>query len=54
MGQGWVRPAEFWRLPPGEVWWILDAHLPPEAETPVTQNERLYQLLTDAIEETEQ
>jgi hypothetical protein len=30
VGNGWATRAEFWTLPPGEVWWLIDAHLPPE------------------------
>lgn len=25
VGRGWVRPAEFWCLSPGEVWMVIDA-----------------------------
>nr|WP_170540974.1 hypothetical protein [Ruegeria arenilitoris] len=51
VGQGWVSRAEFWTLPPGELWWLLDAHIPPEKETPADQNERLFQMMNKAIEE---
>lgn len=30
VGQKWVSPAEFWALPPGEVWWLVDAMMPRE------------------------
>lgn len=53
VGQGWVSRDEFWRLPPGEVWWLMDAHIPPEKETPGAQTERLYQRLRNAIAESE-
>ncbi|MEM9522754.1 MAG: hypothetical protein AAF982_01965, partial [Pseudomonadota bacterium] len=56
IGRGWVSREEFWRLPPGEIWWIMDAHLPPEKfdETPAAQKERLYQRLKAAIAEAEE
>ena len=54
VGKGWVSRAEFWALPPGEVWWILDAHLPPERDAPQDQNERLYQSLMAATKEKEE
>ena len=25
VGQKWITPSDFWSLPPGEVWWIIDA-----------------------------
>jgi hypothetical protein len=28
VGADWVSPSEFWRLAPGEVWWLIDAHTP--------------------------
>lgn len=28
MGQGWLRPAEFWELHPREVHWLVDAKTP--------------------------
>ncbi|MBD3803558.1 MAG: hypothetical protein IE919_10010 [Thioclava sp.] len=44
--------SEFWTLPPGEVWWLIDAHIPQTIQ-PQEQNERLLQLLEAAIEEAE-
>lgn len=25
-------PSEFWKLAPGELWWVLEAKLPPKKE----------------------
>ena len=33
VGQGWVTPLEFWKLPPGQVWWIIDAKTPEVVKT---------------------
>jgi hypothetical protein len=30
VGQSWVSPVDFWRLAPGEVWWIIEAHKPKD------------------------
>ena len=23
---GWCSPAEFWAMPPGQFWWLMEAH----------------------------
>jgi hypothetical protein len=28
VGQKWVTPGEFWAMPPGELWWLVDAMMP--------------------------
>lgn len=28
VGQKWVTPSEFWAMPPGELWWLVDAMTP--------------------------
>ncbi|WP_318339718.1 hypothetical protein [Defluviimonas sp. D31] len=49
-----MSPAEFWRLPPGELWWVVDARLPPEIQNrKPAQNDRLLSMLEKAIEEAE-
>ena len=54
MGQGWVSPADFWRLAPGEIWWIIDAKTPKGgAALPVDDIEELYQALKAAKAEEE-
>lgn len=30
VGNDWVSPSEFWKMPPGLFWWIIDAKTPPE------------------------
>ena len=49
VGQGWVSPAEFWRLAPGEIWWLIDAKMPKAAPgvTPADL-EDMYQALKAA------
>lgn len=32
VGQGWIGPADFWTMPPGEFWWLVEAHSPAETE----------------------
>jgi len=45
VGQGWVTPAEFWRLRPAEVWWLIDAKTPPEViEQQETKTRLLFKL----------
>jgi hypothetical protein len=31
IGNDWVTPLDFWKLPPGQLWWIIDAKLPERA-----------------------
>lgn len=45
MGLKWCSPAEFWAMPPGEFWWLYDAHTP---QGPSGDMEELYQLMMDA------
>ena len=54
MGQGWVSPADFWRLAPGEIWWIIDAKTPKGGPgLPPANVEDLYQALMAAKAEEE-
>mgnify|MGYP007003138083 CR=1 FL=1 len=46
VGQGWVGPSDFWRMPPGEVWWLIAAKTPEQAS--VADIEELYQLMMEA------
>jgi len=32
VGQGWVGPLEFWKLAPGQVWWIIESKMPADAQ----------------------
>jgi hypothetical protein len=45
VGQKWVTPSEFWAMPPGEIWWLVEANEPPETGTDF---EELYQLMNEA------
>lgn len=48
IGQGWVTPADFWKLRPGEVWMIFKSKAPP------AENEKwasLYDLLKGSKDE---
>ncbi len=33
VGNDWVSAADFWRMAPGAVWWLIDAKMPPEAKS---------------------
>jgi len=33
VGQGWVTPLDFWKLTPGQVWWIIEAKTPETVKT---------------------
>jgi hypothetical protein len=43
-----VSPSEFWRLSPGEVWWIIDAKTPREVKEKSEGMAELRQMLKDA------
>ena len=46
IGQKWVTPGEFWSLPPGELWWIVDAMMPKSMDADTA--EELYAALMAA------
>jgi len=48
VGQDWVSPLDFWRLPPGQIWWIIDAKMPPEKAASADTTARLKKLLADS------
>ncbi len=33
VGNDWVTPLEFWKLTPGQVWWIIEAKMPKSVKT---------------------
>ena len=45
VGNGWVSPSEFWQMPPGEIWWLLDAKTPPEKRDKPNAMRELYDML---------
>lgn len=44
-----MRPAEFWCLAPGEIWWIIDAK--SGAARPTVDYDELGEMLDQAIAE---
>lgn len=44
VGADWVTPSEFYRLRPRDVWWLIEAKIPPEKRKP-DDNARLYEVL---------
>lgn len=52
MGGGFVSPTEFWNLPPGQVWWIIEDNQPEQFEQP-TDVEAIRRMVKKA-KETEQ
>jgi hypothetical protein len=50
VGQKIVPREEFWRLPPGEIHWLIEAHFPPEkrGETDEEKFDELLDLLNEA------
>ena len=50
VGQKWVTPGEFWSLPPGEIWWLIDAMMPEPGLGESTRNE-LLEMLDKALAE---
>ncbi len=44
MGQKWATPSEFWAMPPGEIWWLVDANTPEDA----TDYDEMYRLMMEA------
>lgn len=45
VGQKWVTPGEFWAMPPGELWWLLDAMAPKQTAADVAD---LYDMMKAA------
>jgi hypothetical protein len=41
----WCSPSEFWQMPPGAFWWLVDAHT---AKGPQGDMEEIYQMLQAA------
>lgn len=48
VGQGWASPGEFWRMAPGELWWLIDAKMPEGDGAAPDDLEDLYQALKAA------
>ncbi|NBT33802.1 MAG: hypothetical protein EBT13_18375 [Rhodobacteraceae bacterium] len=44
VGQKWVTPGEFWAMPPGELWWLVDA-MTPDTSLPQSELSDLYDLM---------
>jgi hypothetical protein len=44
VGRKWVTREEFWTLPPGELWWIVDAMMPAPSDMGIS-NEYLLDLI---------
>lgn len=47
VGAGWVSPLDFWRMSPGEVWWLVRARMPKAAQKR-GQDAELYRMLKEA------
>ena len=50
VGQKWVSAADFWTLPPGEIWWLIDAMM-PKTGLQEGEAESLYAALMAAKEQ---
>lgn len=48
VGQDWVSPTEFWKLSPGQVWWIIEAKTPPEKQQRADGLDHAYRMLKEA------
>jgi hypothetical protein len=33
VGNDWVSPVDFWKIPPKQVWWVIEAKMPEQAKT---------------------
>lgn len=44
VGQGWISPREFWAMPPGELWWLIEAKMPKQGMAESTAQELLDML----------
>jgi len=50
VGAGWVQPLDFWRLRPGEIWMILEAHKPRQNPSETNFAELHDMLKKDRVE----
>ncbi|HEY0276298.1 MAG TPA: hypothetical protein VGC31_09555 [Paenirhodobacter sp.] len=48
VGQGWVGAAEFWTLPPGQIWWVIDDRMPQGAAQAVSDRAEMLRMLREA------
>lgn len=48
VGQGWVGAAEFWTLPPAQLWWIIEDKLPERARDSVESRSEMLRMLREA------
>lgn len=48
VGQGWVSGYEFWRMAPGQVWWMIDAKMPKQATQKQEDLREMVKLLKEA------
>jgi len=48
VGAEWVSPLEFWKMPPGQLWWLIRARLPKKAQSKQQANGSLYRMLKEA------
>ncbi|WP_225029429.1 hypothetical protein [Xinfangfangia pollutisoli] len=48
VGQGWIGAAEFWTLPPGQIWWVIDDRLPQGAAGALSDRAEMLTLLRKA------
>ena len=44
VGQKWVTRGEFWTMPPGEVWWLIDAMMPKDQRHDIDYDD-LYEMM---------
>jgi len=45
VGQNWVSPLDFWKLAPGQVWWIVEAKTPKHVQTRGSDMTELRQMV---------
>lgn len=48
VGNDWAQPSEFWRLRPGEVWWLIAGHIPEKTVTDDDARRRRIALYREA------
>lgn len=33
VGNNWVNPVDFWKMSPGQVWWVIESKTPKKSRS---------------------
>lgn len=48
VGNDWVSPTDFWDLPPGQIWWLIDAKMPASARARGSEMTQVRKMVREA------